>query len=268
MDIISRVFARSPFHPLRLQSEAIQAYLVRIEPMDWVARFGRTDEVEQSRADLCRVSAEAHQLCQEVRGCLARGLVFAASRERLIAIADVGQSMLETGRELTRLLQRCTFDVPEELRDALDVVLRMAIQTACLAEELVRRLERLAEFGFGGPEMDTFRGLLKDVDASKAACDERRGEFEQKLDLHQNALGPSDLIHSVRVVDELRRLATRAERLAGGVRSLIDGEDPAIRPLEEGWGEAADEANRKTGFSNPSVLFTNTPEGDDVLETV
>lgn len=268
MDIISKVFARSPFASLKLQAEAVQACLVRIEPLSWAVRSGDANEVNRLRAELDQIMSAQRSLSEEVRDHLAGGHLLPVGRERLIAVVDSIESLQETGQDFAELLQRRSLALPEELSSRFDFALRLAIQTACLAAELVRRFELLPQVGCDGPEIDKLRILLDDVEASRAKCDELRSGIELEIGSYESAMSSPDFVYSEHVIGEVRRLVASAQRLAHRVHLLIGRRETTTASSVGPQREAHANAQQDSPCSESSDGAVDRFSSGDVLEPV
>ena len=206
-------FKKSSFKQLRKHMR-IAAEIATFLP-DALQAFFRNDSksLQETRQTVSELAAEADQLHQELQQRLPDVRDMPLDRRDLFDVLEMQEAMCKRMQEITALLPDLPVDVPRDIHKPLMRLVDRCIAATEVAYEIVRAIEKVAEAGFQGAQLDAARQLVQDIVSIRSEADAHNSEITRLLFAQCREMDPLAVVF-------LYQLAGRVDDLAGFSQKL------------------------------------------------
>jgi len=212
-------FKKSSFKQLRKHMR-IAAEITTFLP-DALQAFFKNDSkvLQETRQTVSELAAEADQLHKELQQRIPDVRDMPLDRRDLFDVLEMQVSMCKRMQEITALLPDLPVDVPRDMHKPLMRLVDRCIAATEVAYEIVRAIEKVAESGFQGAQLDAARQLVQDIVSIRSEAHAHNSEITRLLFAQCREMDPLAVVF-------LYQLAGRVDDLAGfsqklGIRSQL-----------------------------------------------
>lgn len=219
---LSRLFARSPFGPIKEHQYKVAECAALAEPILEACMAADQQEVRQLARQISTLEQESDAMKNEVRDGLPKGLLMPVSRGDLLNVLSVQDSIADAAEDLGVLL---TMREMEPLPDAVAELLRQHVRAALAvvdqSTEVVEQLDRLVKAAFAGPEARRVLEMIDQLDRKEHEADKIQDQLAKAFFAHEDAFKPAAIYLWMKIFNKVGDLANFAEKLGHRVRLFL-----------------------------------------------
>jgi len=221
MNVIGKLFGRSPFGPIANHMERCVASAENVPKMVDALLDGRLDDLAALQRETAEIESEADTVKNDLRSHLPRKLFLPVDRRDLLELLDLQDTIADRAEDVGDLLVARTWVIPDRLREPLRVLAVSVTECAQRAGEVTGRLEQLEAAAFGGPEVARVEELIDVVNQLEDAADDAEAELNRLVFEEEEALGALGAIMWLRLTDTLGDVADYGKKSCNRLRLLI-----------------------------------------------
>ncbi len=218
---IAKVFGRSPFVPLQSHMEKVNQCIECIPTIFEAYSQGNTEEVRELAAKISKLEHDADLVKHDIRESLPKGLFMPVDRTAILQILDIQDSIADCAENIGVVLTFKQAKAVEPFKNMLDEFLAKNIDAFQQARLIIGQLDELLETGFGGAEAQKVRQMVSGVEKTEHEADVLQREMLRELLRSEDQLTYGDFFLWTKVIQQVSKIADRAENLAGTIRTTL-----------------------------------------------
>lgn len=218
---IAKVFGRSPFVPLQSHMEKVNECITRLPELFEAYAQGNAEEVQVLAKKISKLEHDADLVKHDIRESLPKGLFMPVDRTAILQILDIQDSIADCAENVGVVLTFKLAKTVEPFKTMLDEFLTKNIDAFQQARLIIGELDELLETGFGGAEAQKVREMVSGVEKTEHQADVLQREMLRELLKHEDQLSYGDFFLWTKVIEQVSKIADRAENLAGTIRTTL-----------------------------------------------
>ena len=218
---IAKVFGRSPFIPLQSHMEKVSDCIERLPAIFEAYAKGNVEEVQKMADKISKLEHDADLVKHDIRDSLPKGIFMPVDRAAILQILDIQDSIADCAENVGVVLTFKLAESVEPFKSMFDEFLAKNIEAFQLASQIIGQLDELLETGFGGAEAEKVRQMISAVEKMEHEADVLQRELLRELLRTEGELSYGDFFLWTKVMQQVSKIADRAENLAGTIRTTL-----------------------------------------------
>jgi len=221
MSKIADMFRRSPFEPLRHQTEKVMQCVACVRPMFERVRQGDFAGLEQLAEAVLNLEQQADLIKDEIRQSIPKSLFLPVYRGDLLGYLGLQDDMADAVKDCAILLTLKKLALPESIAEQTMRYVEKILSCCDQAGQVSAQLGPLADSGFAAEEVERMLRLVAAVERAEWQAGRSQYELFKALFAQEDGMRPADLMLWFRVFAVLGELAKHAEKAADRVRRML-----------------------------------------------
>ncbi len=221
MNIISKLFGKSPFEPLYQHMLKVKECVDLVKPLMESFIDGDQENVEKNAKKIFKAEHKADLVKKEIRKRLPRSIFLPVARGDLLRFLKEQDSIADSAEDLAALVTMRPMSVPEGLKKHLKELVDKVLETYELAMKVSGEIKRLAETSFGGAEAHKVLEMIEEIKVKEWEADLKQMKVAKKLFRMEKEIGPVSIMMWTHVFKELGALANHAENTGDNLATML-----------------------------------------------
>lgn len=221
MNIISKLFGKSPFEPLYQHMLKVKECVDLVKPLIESFIDGNQDKVEKYAKQIFKAEHKADLVKKEIRNRLPRSIFLPVARGDLLRFLKEQDSIADSAEDLAALVTMRPMSVPEGLKKHLKGLVNKVLETYELAMKVSGEIKRLAETSFGGAEAHKVLEMIEEIKVKEWEADIAQMNVAKKLFKMEKEIDPVSIMMWTHVFQELGALANHAENTGDNLATML-----------------------------------------------
>lgn len=219
---IARLFGKSPFEPLQLHMQKVEACVDKLKSLFDTFETASLDELVALAKEVSKLEYEADLTKNDLRNHLPKTLFLPIDRIDLLEILHIQDSIADIAQQIAITMTMRKLELHDDFKDLFHELCAKTLETFSRSNEVIREMNLLIESSFGGLEAQKVKAMVEEV----ALLEHQTGGIKRKLvkHLYQEADQFKHYIFYLwlNLFEEISRLAKLSEKLAGRIRMILD----------------------------------------------
>ena len=221
MNIISRLFGKSPFEPLYQHMLKVKECVDLVGPLIDALIAGDRKKLEEIAEKIFKAEHDSDLVKKEIRNNLPRGIFLPVDRGDILSFLKEQDKIADSAEDLAVLVTLREMKVPEELKDELKDLVDKALLTGETAMKVSSEIKILAETSFGGSEAKKVMDIIEQLKKEEHETDMAQMRLAKKLFSIEKKLDPISVMMWLQIFRELGTLANHAENVGDRLRVML-----------------------------------------------
>ncbi len=221
MGLISELFDKSPFEPLRYQLQKVRDCVDLIRPMFEAVKNESFDELASLTQKVFKAEHEADVIKDEIRQEIPRSFFLPVYRGDLLGYLKLQDDMADSVEDIAFLLTLKNLKLPAKLKDELTAYVDTILVVCDRCYEMNDHIRELVAAGFHADQANGVFEMIKAVEKAEWEADKAQYAISKSLFALEDEIKTTDLMLWWRVFLELGRLANAAENTADRLRRML-----------------------------------------------
>jgi predicted phosphate transport protein (TIGR00153 family) len=219
---IAKLFGKSPFAPLQSHLDKV-AYCIEELPSLFEALMSQDaasiEEISQKISDL---EHDADLTKNDIRNHLPKSLFLPVDRGTLLEILSLQDALADQAEAIGHHAAMHPLLLPQEMVEDFFSLCAKTMETFWLARKVIKELEELLEYSFGGVEAQKVKGMVEQIAFYEFEVYQQKNRLLKKLYQGGQNL-PYPAFHlCFTLIEEIAYLARLSEKLGNRVRMLLE----------------------------------------------
>ncbi len=221
VNILSRLFGRSPFGPLQAHMEKGLECSRHLRPFFEAMLASELEKAKIERKTILELEHQADKIKNEIRDNLPKTVFLPVDRRDLLELLSMQDRIPDSTEDAVITASLRPLTLPESLMDTFLDFLKTVEVTAEACGKVFKGLDRLVEGAFSGPEAEQVMDELKQVGHLEWESDKAQYRLAKEILAAESTLGTMNTILWMRVVARLAGLANAAENACDRLRLML-----------------------------------------------
>ena len=220
MRTILSMFAKSPFKPLVSHIDKVNECVDQVIPLFEALQSKDYNKVEEISERISTVEHKADKIKDDIRQHLPQSIFLPVDKRDFMHLLSAQDDIADAVEDLAVLMRIKNINLPEELSEPLDELVKHVVNTANVACNMIRELEDLLEASFGGAEAEKVEKVASDLGAAEYEADKKQFLLAKKL-FSLNDLDATDLLLLNELIKKLGGVADQSEKIGKTLRVFL-----------------------------------------------
>ncbi|MCO7225654.1 TIGR00153 family protein [Pleionea sp. CnH1-48] len=221
MNIISELFAASPFRPMQEHISKVHECVSKLQPFMEAVIEQQWSTVAELQLEIAHLENDADDLKKAIRLQLPDGLFLPVARTDLLALLTAQDKIANKAKDIAGLMTGRQMKIPSEVQEYFKAYTQRCIDASAQADKAIHELDELVETGFRGREVTLVENMVSELDAIENDTDQMQIKLRQQLFQLEAELPPVDVIFLYKIIDWLGDLADRAEKVGSHLELML-----------------------------------------------
>ena len=221
MNIISKLFGKSPFEPLYKHMLKVKECVDLVKPLMESFIDGAQDDVEKYAKQIFKAEHKADLVKKEIRSRLPKSVFLPVSRGDLLRFLKEQDSIADSAEDLAALVTMRPMNVPEGLKVHLKGLVSKVLETYELAMKVSSEINLIVEASFGGAEAHKVLEMIEEIKVKEWEADIAQMKVAKKLFAMENEIDPVSIMMWTHVFKELGAIANHAENTGDNLGTML-----------------------------------------------
>jgi len=221
MNIISRLFGKSPFEPLYQHMLKVKECVDLVGPLIDALIAGDRKKLEEIAEKIFKAEHDSDLVKKEIRNNLPRGIFLPVDRGDILSFLKEQDKIADSAEDLAVLVTLREMKVPDELKDELKDLADKVLLTGETAMKVSSEIKILAETSFGGSEAKKVMDIIEQLKKEEHETDMAQMRLAKKLFSIEKKLDPISVMMWLQIFRELGTLANHAENVGDRLRVML-----------------------------------------------
>lgn len=219
---IAKVFGKSPFAPLQSHIDKVACCVGELPALFEAMLMQDLEEVEEIGQKISHLEHEADLAKHDIRNHLPKSLFLPVDRESLLEILSLQDRLANQAEKIAHRARMRKLELLPDMRLDFHLLCEKNIEVFWLAHRVIKQLEGLLEFLFGGVEAEKVEGMVDQIAFYKYETDNLQNQLLKRLYQGGDAMAATAFHHCMALVEEIGALAQVSETLGCRVRMLLE----------------------------------------------
>ncbi len=221
MNIISKLFGKSPFEPLYQHMLKVKECVDLVKPLMESFIDGDQEKVEKHAKKIFKAEHQADLVKKEIRSRLPKSIFLPVSRVDILRFIKEKDSIDDSDEDLAALVTMRPMNVPEKLKENLKALVNKVLETYELAMKVSSEINLIVETSFGGAEAHKVLGMIEEIKVKEWEADIAQMNVAKKLFSMENEIDPVSIMMWTHVFKELGAIANHAENTGDNLGTML-----------------------------------------------
>lgn len=219
---IAKLFGKSPFALLQTHMDKVSFCVGELPLLFKALQNQDLETIQKISTQISRLEHDADLTKNDIRSHLPKSLFLPVDRGALLKILALQDAIADQTEEIAHHASIRKCPMLPEMEPDFSTFCSKNMESFGLARKVIKELEELLEASFGGIEAQKVKGMVEQI----AFCEYEKTQLQKRLikTLYQGSDAmPYPLFHlSLRLIEEIGRLACLSEELGNQVRMLLE----------------------------------------------
>jgi predicted phosphate transport protein (TIGR00153 family) len=221
MQILERLFGKSPFGPLIEHAKKVNECIEFLMPVTEAWLKGDWKEVERLQKRISKAEHQADDIKINIRHNLPKGHFYPVPRGGLLRVLKNQDDMADSVEDFAIVLTLRKTTLPETLRADFQSFIEKVVKTCKKALSAIKDLDILLEASFVGPEAEKVLATVDEVGKLEWEVDLHTHALVKKLLLQEDQIPTLNIIFCMNIIQTLSRLCNHAENSGDNICHMI-----------------------------------------------
>lgn len=221
MGLISELFDKSPFEPLRHHMDQVRRCVDLIRPMFKAIRSEAFDDLASITQQVFKAEHAADTIKDKIRQEIPRSFFLPVYRGDLLGYLKLQDDMADSVEDIAFLLTLKRLKLPAKLGDESAAYVDTILAVCDRCYEMNDHIRELAEKGFHADQANGVFEMIKSVEKAEWEADKAQYAISKSLFALEDEIKTTDLMLWWRVFLVLGQLANAAENTADRLRRML-----------------------------------------------
>ncbi|MEE4246929.1 MAG: TIGR00153 family protein [Kangiellaceae bacterium] len=221
MNIISNLFAQSPFRPLQGHIDKVHQCVSQLSAFFDAIYAENWSEVEAKQVIISELENDADNLKKEIRLRLPEGIFLPVARVDLLALVSDQDKLANKAKDIAGLMTGRRMTIPQSMQTIVTTYLDRSIDASAQAHKAVHELDELVETGFRGREADLVESMISELDSIENDTDDLQREVRSELFAIESELPPVDVVFLYKIIDLIGDISDKAEKVGSDLELML-----------------------------------------------
>lgn len=222
MSALARIFARSPFAPLKNHMGKVASCVDFILPLFEALEKKDYEKIEKISSDISHLEHEADLTKNDIRNHLPLGIFLPIARTSLLEILTLQDSIADIAENIGVLLTYQKIELDFNFSEIFKSFLLKNIETFDAAHRVIQEMQELLESSFGGAEAEKVRKIVDEVAYHEHESDLLQHELLKKFFAIGETMPHTTFYLWLKIIQEVGTLSNLCEKLANRVRMTLE----------------------------------------------
>ncbi|WMS85548.1 TIGR00153 family protein [Pleionea litopenaei] len=221
MNLISDLFAASPFRPMQDHISKVHECVSELKPFLEAVCKKDWDTVDALQQKISGLENDADDLKKDIRLKLPGGIFLPVARTDLLGLVTAQDKLANRAKDIAGLMTGRHMEIPEALQPSFMAYLERCIDASAQAHKAIHELDELVETGFRGREALLVEKMISELDAIENDTDVLQRQLRKELFKIENDLPAVHVIFLYKVIDWIGDLGDRAEKVGSDLELML-----------------------------------------------
>lgn len=221
INVLGRLFGRSPFGPLQAHMKKAQECCDHLRPFFEYLIAGENAKADEERKAIFRLEHEADEVKNSIRDDLPRTSFLPVDRRDLLETLSIQDSIADAAEDAVIIASLKSLPFPEPISSEFLAFLNTVEKTVKSAGEVFESLDNLVEAAFGGPIAEETHKRITEIGRLEWESDKSQYQFGKLLLQHEDELGAVNTILWMKLAQSVAGLANAAEKACDRLRLML-----------------------------------------------
>jgi len=221
MNIISKLFGKSPFEPLYKHMLKVKECVDLVKPLMESFIDGDQDNVDKFAKQIFKAEHKADLVKKEIRSRLPKSIFLPVARGDILRFLKEQDSIADSAEDLAAIVTMRPMNVPDGFKEELKTLVNKVLETYEMAMKVSSEIKILAETSFGGPEAHKVLELIEEIKVKEWEADIAQMKVAKKLFTMEKEIDPVSIMMWTHVFKELGALANHAENTGDNMATML-----------------------------------------------
>lgn len=218
---IAGLFGKSPIRPLQEHMycvyKGVKHLIMLVEGMN------NDDEQQITAAHQAIVESEhlADDMKKDLRHNLPRGFFMPVDRRDLLDVLWMQDQIINQAKDIAGMVVGRKMRLHDSMRTLFQQYTERCVSAVKQALQVINELDELVETGFRGIEVETVEEMLKELSRIERQTDECQVELRKILFTLEDALRPTDVMFTYRLIEWMGRVADDSQRVGSRLQLML-----------------------------------------------
>jgi len=222
MFTILKLFAESPFAPLRAHMNCVAACIHKLPELFSTVRKGKQDSIESIVNQISKLEHKADLAKNDIRNHLPRGVFLPIDRSHLLEILTLQDSIADKAEDIAVLTTFKPIEVLKEFDETFQIFLDLNIDTYDKVHLIINEFQDLVESSFGGKEAEKVRDMVDQVAYKEHEVDLIQRELMKRMISAEDKMSYTTFFLWQRIIEAIAEISNLSEKLAWRVRRTLE----------------------------------------------
>lgn len=218
---LGNLFAKSPIKPLQQHIETVSQAAALLNDFFTETFNDNWVEAEAVYQKIRSKEHEADDLKRDIRLGMPRSLFMPIARHDLLSLVSTQDKIANLAKDVAGLMTGRAFAFPASLKTEVIGFVDAVIAAAKATETIVNELDELLEAGFSGPELETVKKHIVNLDELEDEADRLEIKLRASLKAIESELPPIDAMFLYRAIAQIGTLADQAQKVGDQLYIII-----------------------------------------------
>ncbi|WP_339136207.1 MAG: TIGR00153 family protein [Candidatus Electrothrix sp. GW3-4] len=211
---LSGLLHKSPFKPIQEHMRTVFSCVSLLQPLFTALQAEDYEEIKKIAAQIDELETAADKQKSTFRLNMPKTLFLPVDRRDLLKLLHDQDSLADNTEEISQILISRDMEVPEAIKDQLNILLVNTLSICTEAKSIVEELDELVEVGFRGREHDKVIQMIDELRKSEHDIDQTLHKIRRSLFEVEDSLSPVSTMFWYKIIDLLGSMSDLAENMA------------------------------------------------------
>ena len=205
---------KSPFKPIQKHMRTVSQCVSLLEPL-FAALYAKDyAEVKKIAGQIDELETIADKMKSTFRLNMPKTLFLPVDRRDILKLLHDQDTLADKTEEIGQILISRDMEVPEEIQELLNSLLRNTLDICTEAKLIVEQLDELVEVGFGGRENNKVFKMIEQLRKSEHEIDQILHTIRRTLFDLEESLPPVSTMFWYKIISLLGNMSDIAENIS------------------------------------------------------
>ncbi|CAK8715528.1 MAG: TIGR00153 family protein [Candidatus Electrothrix sp. AS4_5] len=205
---------KSPFKPIQKHMRTVAQCVSLLEPL-FAALYAKDyAEVKKIAGQIDELETIADKMKSTFRLNMPKTLFLPVDRRDMLKLLHDQDTLADKAEEIGQILISRDMEVPEEIQELLNSLLRNTLDICTEAKLIVEQLDELVEVGFGGRENNKVFKMIEQLRKSEHEIDQILHTIRRTLFDLEESLPPVSTMFWYKIISLLGNMSDIAENIS------------------------------------------------------
>lgn len=219
---IAKLFGKSPFAPLQIHMGKVALCIKKLAEVFVLLKKGNFEKIETVVKELCKLEHEADLTKNDIRNHLKKSLFLPIDRSHFLDILSLQDSISDKAEDIGLLLKLKPLEPFENLESEVQSFFKKNEEVFLATHQIICEFDELLESSFGGVEAEKVKSMVEQTAHKEHEVDVLAQVLLKTLFTKGDLLSHSSFYLWLKLIEEIRSIASLSEKLANRVRMVLE----------------------------------------------
>ncbi|MBN1914297.1 MAG: TIGR00153 family protein [Parachlamydiales bacterium] len=222
MQIIAKIFGKSPFAPLQIHMDKVAACM-RLLPNLLSAISEKNEGKIQSIAQkISKLEHEADLTKNDIRNQLPKSIFLPVDRRDLLFILSLQDSLADKAEDIGVAATYSILENYEKMQKDFEEFFHKNLDAFHLTHTMIKEFDALLESSFGGIEAEKVKHMIEEIAFKEHELDRLQYHLTKYIYAHASEFSYSLFQLWLHIIKEVGMISNLSENLANRIRMILE----------------------------------------------